>query len=370
MTEEPIQLKNIVYISIPEEMEAEVGDFKVNPSILLPVELPEGEEQTYLENLSWEMIVAAMLKVLAYAPNHEHADYYRSFILAVKPDIEDELTYSGVFKAKNQDYGLAAEIFLALTHLDPADVGSRVNLALVYEKRSEAYKKAGNDNLAGEFFELAAQTYSRIFEIDPDAPEARLNAGYFFLKNDAFLKAKEHLSKYIEVSEDKKHHKEVLEILEKLKARDNLDTLFKEAYDFIRLGKEKEGIERIEKFLETSPNISNAWFLLGWAKRRLGRYGEGKKAFLKAMELEKPHPDLLNELAICLMELGEYEESRKKLSEALRLEPENIKIISNLGILALKQDHIEDAKGFFKTVLDLEPEDPIAQKYLDFLADR
>lgn len=370
MTDEPLQLRNIVYISIPEEMEAEIGGFKVDPSVLLPVELPEGDEQTYLENLSWEMIVAAMLKVLAYAPNHENADYFRRFILAVKPNIEDELTYSGVFKAKNQDFELAAEIFLALTNLNPKDVGSRINLALVYEKRCEAYKKAGNEDLAGEFFELAARTYSDALAIDPDSPEALLNSGYFFLKSDAFIKAKENLSRFIEVSEDKKLHKEVLEILEKLKDRDKLDTLFKEAYDFIRLGKEKEGIERIEKFLETSPNISNAWFLLGWAKRRLGRYAEGKEAFLKAIELEKPHPDLLNELAICLMELGEYEESRKKLSDALRIEPENIKIISNLGILALKQDHIEDAKGFFNTVLDLEPEDPIAQKYIDFLADR
>lgn len=370
MTDDQIQLKNIVFISIPEEMEAEIGNFRVDPSILLPVELPEGEEQSYLENLSWEMILAAMLKVLAYAPRHEHADYYRKFIHAVKPDIEDELTYSGIFKAKNQDYDIAAEIFLALANLNPDDVGSRVNLALIYEKRSEAYKQGGNDALADEFFKLAADMYSAIFSLFPDSPEGHLNAGYFFLKNDAFLKAKEHLSRYVEVAEDKKHHKEVKEILEKLREREHLDVLFKEAYDFIKLGKENEGIERIQKFLENSPNISNAWFLLGWAFRRIGKYREGKKAFLKAMELEKAHPDLLNELAICLMELGEYEESRKKLSQALRMEPENVKIISNLGILALKQERIDDAKGFFRTVLDLEPEDPIAQKYLDFLQDR
>ena len=101
------------------------------------------------------------------------------------------------------------------------------------------------------------------------------------------------------------------------------------------------------------------------AQRRLGRYAEGKEAFLKALEVGAAHADLLNELAICLMELGELEESRNRLREALALEPENTKVISNLGIVSLKAGNREEALGFFRTVLEIEPSDRIAAQYIE-----
>jgi Flp pilus assembly protein TadD len=147
-----------------------------------------------------------------------------------------------------------------------------------------------------------------------------------------------------------------------------MDGLFQKAFDSIRLGKEAEGIAHIEKFLSSRPGVPNAWFLLGWAYRRLARYAEGKEAFLKALSLGAPHADLLNELAICLMELGELAESGKRLREALALEPENTKVISNLGIVALKSGRREEALGFFRTVLEIEPQDRIAARYIENLS--
>ena len=146
-----------------------------------------------------------------------------------------------------------------------------------------------------------------------------------------------------------------------------MDGLFQKAYDSIRMGHEADGIASIREFLASRPGVPNAWFLLGWANRRLGRYAEGRDAFMKALEVGSPHADLLNELAICLMELGELAESRKRLGEALALEPENTKVISNLGILSLKAGNKADALGFFRTVLEIEPDDRIAAKYIEDL---
>lgn len=362
------QLQNIVYISVPENIETDLGGFIVDPAILLPVELPPGDEELFLENLSWEMIIAAMLKILAYQPEHEHAGYFRDFILRVKPDVIHELMYTGVLKAKNKDYGLAEEIFLALSSLLPDNIEALINLALVYEQRARAYQKTGKTDLVEEYRHKAVDTYAQIFEIDDSNAEAHLNAGYFYLNVEGYEKARYHLSMYGQLGTDKEHLKKTKEIVDSIEERMGLDTLFKQAYDFIKLGKEEEGIERIRKFLDTSPNVSNAWFLLGWAFRRLGKYRDGKEAFLKAIQLEKPHTDVLNELAICLMELGEFKESKKNLEQALRMEPENVKIISNLGILSLKEDKKEEALGFFRTVLEIDPEDPIAQQYIDALS--
>lgn len=364
MDERVPELNNIVYISIPDSMNTAIGDFAIDPTILLPVEIPPGDEELFLENLSWEMILAAMLKIMAYQPDNEHVDYYREFVLHVKPDVIDELMYTGVLKAKNKDYTLAEEVFLALSNLLPRSIDAKINLALVYEERSKAYENARKMDFCEEYRRKAIEVYDEIFAADDSSSDAHLNAGYFYLHIEGYGKAKYHLNHFLQLGKDKKKLEKVRKILSTIEERVDLDTLFKEAYDYIKLGKEKEGIEKIQEFIKMSPNVPNAYFLLGWAFRRIGNYIDGKNAFLQAMELEKPHTDVLNELAICLMELGELKESKKQLHRALELEPENVKIISNLGILALKEDNKEEALGFFKTVLEIDPNDPIAKEYI------
>ena len=74
-------LQHICYISVPENFHTELDPSFFDPVKLLPLELPPGEEEWRLQDLSREMIIAAMLKILAYQPDHEDGDYYRSFIL-------------------------------------------------------------------------------------------------------------------------------------------------------------------------------------------------------------------------------------------------------------------------------------------------
>jgi len=359
-------LDNIVYVSIPEDIEG-IDSLPVDPSILMPVELPEPDSELNLQELSWEMIIVAMLRILAYDPEHKHAEYFRNLLTAVKPDIKSELLEAGVIKARNKDFDIAEEIFLALSNLFTDDLASAVNLALVYEEHGEAYERIGKDEYADRCYEQAFDAYKKALAIDPDSPEAHLNAGTFCLKRRNFDKALLHLDAFIGLSDDANKKKKAQDMIQRLKNRSHFDVLFSEAYDFIKMGKEEEGIQRISEFLESNPDVWNAWFLLGWAHRRLGHYREGRDAFYKALEYGSVEADTHNELAICLLELGHYAESRKELEKALRLEPENTKIIANLGILAIKQEEPEKAAGFFRTVLDIDPDDDIARQYLEYL---
>ena len=365
MAEDP--LKNIIYISVPEELATEIGDFQVDPSVLLPVETSSGPEQWEAEELSWEQIISGMLKVLAYDPENQNIDYDRDFVRAVRPEVITELTETAIMKARNRDFDLAEGIFLALRGLTPEEPKTHLNLALLYEERADDYEKMGNENLKRHYLDRAFEMYSVLLQLEELPADTFFNAGHFFLKVQNFARAKELFERFVEESEEEEKVGEAQRILEKLEGQNLLDTLFKEAYDFIRLGEEQKGIERAERFLEEHPDVWNAWFLVGWAQRRLGNYQEGREAFLKALELEESEPDLYNELAICEMELGMLHESRRRLEKALRLEPENTKIMSNLGILALKEGKEEEAKGFFASVLDLAPDDEIAKKYLEHL---
>ena len=370
MSPESDPLKNISYISVPLDFLPESDPAFFDPAKLLPIEIPPGEEDFAMQDLSWEMIIAAMLKILAYNPGHEDGDYYREFIRNSRPNIAEELTRAGIAKAQEKDFYLAEEVFLALANLFPEDISATVNLALVFEQHADAYEKVAKQSLADEYMEQAFKAYQRAVDIGNDTSEAHYYFGQFYLRRNEMNKAREHLTYFVETTTDEVKRAEIDQILSSMKDQQHLDTLFKESYDFIKIGKEERGIEKIQEFLNINPEVGHAWFLLGWAFRRLENYTEAKEAFLKAIELEPKEPDAFNELAICYMELGEYRDCRKYLSRALRLEPENVKIISNMGILSMKEEKFADAEGFFKTVLELDPSDEIAQQYLEFLTNR
>jgi Flp pilus assembly protein TadD len=362
-------LDRIAYVSIAETTQRKIGEFSLDPSILLPIEMPEGRSSLNTGELRWEAIVAGALKVLAWDPANAHTEYYRRFIIAVRPGIKEEFTHLGIMKARNGETDIAIEIFRAMEGLFPEDAVSLMNLALAYEERSRQLEKLGSEALAEEYRGFAFEAYKRALAADPSEPTIHYNFAYFYLHQRSFEKAREHLEVFVRGGSDEKRVPEARRIIREIDAQRLADGLFQKAYDAIRMGREEEGIASITEFLETRQNVSNAWFLLGWAKRRLQRYGEGRDAFLRALELGPPHADLLNELAICLMELGELAGSEERLRQALRLDPENTKVISNLGVVALKKGDRKDARGYFKTVLELDSKDPIARNYLETLGE-
>ena len=114
----------LYYLQVPSELAREVKDYSLDPSIPLPVEgrwsAGRSDEVPNLAELSWEQIVAAMLKIMAWERNHTDFAYYRDFILAVRPEVWQELSATGIVKAQAKDFALAEEIFLALEGLDPS----------------------------------------------------------------------------------------------------------------------------------------------------------------------------------------------------------------------------------------------------------
>lgn len=355
-------MKKLHYISIPPAFAREIGNFRIDPSIPLPIEL---DETFSPENFSLEMILSAILQIMAYQRENENFSYYRDFALAARPSLLAELSQAGLVRAQAKDYPLAEEIFLAMEGLDEANSKTALNLALLYEKNSELAAEKEDWDQALEQKKKAKSYYVKAKEGEPPLPEAWFNAGYFFLKEGSWDKAKENFEAYLEMGSDEEKLEKARRALSEGDRQQKLDGLFKEAYDAILLGNEALGIEKSREFLQHHPEIWNGWFLLGWAHRRLGQFAQGVEAFQKALNLGGNLSDVLNELAVCTMELGDLKGARKYLEQALASEPENIKIISNLGVLALKAGKPEEARGFFETVLEFEPGDPVAQGYLE-----
>ncbi|MDR0378190.1 MAG: tetratricopeptide repeat protein, partial [Spirochaetaceae bacterium] len=312
----------IVFLSAPESLRGRIEnisdhshggeDFSIDPAVPIPVELPPGENTLNIENLSWEMILAGMIRVVASASvrpaelDEEDIDYYRRFVLAVKPDIMGEFTEAAILKARNGEYNLALEIIEALEGLFPASPEVVLNRALILENRAEALEQSGREKEAEAQNILAHEAYRKLLSQAQPFPNALFNAGFFYMKQRNFDTAKECFSAYIPLSDDSKKKGRAAFLLREIESRGLDDEIFREAYDSIRTGNVEQGLLKVKDFLQRHSNVWNGWFILGWALRKLGRWEEGAAAFRKTIELGGDNSDTRNELAICLMEQKNY----------------------------------------------------------------
>ncbi len=368
-------LETIVYIKLPESFSISDSSFTLDPAIPLPVQLYTTDTSKFnISNLTWEMILAGILTILAYDLNNEHIDYYRSLLLESRPNIKAELTEAAILKARNETGDVAEEIFAALRGLDPADMTTILNSALFYDQRADSYRKSSLNEDADACDDMAHQYYKKVLSAEPAIPDAFFNAGFFYLKQKDFSRSRQCFETYstlmssqADTADENIQYKirRSKEIADDISTRNLEDELFKSAYDFIIMEQEEKGLEQIRQFLGKNPKVWNAWFMLGWGLRRLERWNDAKNAFIQALELGGDNADTFNEIAICCMELREFTESRKMLHKALQLESENTKIMSNLGFLALKEGNPGEARKFFMTVLEFDADDAVAKKMLE-----
>lgn len=361
-------LDSIVFIQLPETADYEDKSFKIQTEIPLPLQKANASETFNPSSLSWDGILAGILTLLAYDPQNEHIDYYKDLLIHTRPNIKIELTEAAILKIKNEDYEIAEEIFASLRGLDADDPITLLNSALFYEQRAESYRNSSLTDDADACEEKAHLYYKKALASEPPIADAFFNAAFFYLKQRNASQAKDYFETYIALCQDEKVAEDeavqnkiekAQEIINDINSKNLDDELFKSAYDFIQAGQEEKALQAIKSFLEKNPKVWNAWFLLGWALRRLERFSEAKDAFLQCISLDGINVDVYNECAICYMEENNFLESKKMLHKALQLEGENTKIMSNLGFLALKEGKVEEARAFFLSVLEFDPDDAL-----------
>ena len=364
-------LESVYFISLPENFDLNSATFQIDKTIPLPVQKKDTEETLKLEDITQEQILAGILTILAYDKHNKNLDYYRSIIKQVRPDIKKEMTEAAIMKAKNEDWDIAEELFMVLKGLDPEDPITTLNTALFFDQRAESYRQAELNEDADAYDNDALLHYKEAMNAEPAIPDAFFNAGFFYLKQHSFREAKDCFETYLaltcdsndeELGENGIYKKErAQEILNQINNDNMDDEAFKRAYKLISSGQEEKGLEEIRTFIQKNPNVWNAWFLLGWGLRRIGRWADAEQAFNQSLNCGgENNCDTYNELAICLMEQGKTKEAKKSLQKALSINPENVKIISNLGYLSLKEGNIDDARKYFTIVLEYSPNDKIA----------
>ena len=375
----------VIFLSVPESLAEDIKNhsnggmnFTVDPSVPLPVEIENDavNPANLAETLTWEMIISGMIRVITsefYADTESGipsqikpgwTDYYRHFVITIKPEIYNKFTGAAIIKARNRDFDSAMEIISALEALFPFSPETLLNKALIQEEEAADLEKKGCEMEASLEYDRALETYLKALDMEPVLPEIYFNLGFYYMRRKDFDRAAGYFGEYVPLADDPEKREKAESIINEIKSQGLDDVRYTESLDLIRRGKEDEALLLIKNFLEEHPTVWNAWFILGWALRKQKRWNDALQSFKKAIDLGGGSCDTRNETAICLMELGDYDSARKELEAALHTEPENVKIISNLGMLALKKGDSREASAFFRTVLELNPNDPLALKYI------
>ncbi len=373
-------LDSVYYIQLPEGFTLSKEAMHIDPTIPLPAQKKALDDagSFNMQELTQEQILAGILTVLAYDRHNEHTEYYRSIIKEARPNIKQELSEAAILKIKNEDFEIAEEMLLALQGLDPEDVAITLNMALFFDQRADSYRRSGLNEDADAYDDSALTYYNQAMDAEPPAPDAFFNAGFFFLKQHNYIKARDCFETYVALTCDAKdeelgengiYKKErAQQIINDIKNQNMDDVEFKAAYELISSGQEEKGLDQIRKFIQKNPKVWNAWFMLGWGLRRTGRFDEAAQVFEKALELGgDENSDCFNELAICNMELQNFDKAYDNLVKALAISPESTKIMSNLGYLSLKRGDVSAAQKYFSAVLEYDPDDKIAAAELSKL---
>ena len=151
------KLRNIRYVKVPEGLDIKAEGFRINPEIMLPVQLMPGSTRLRKEDITIESIMAGMLFVVAYDEASENFQYYREFIKAVDPTIAERLNEAAIAKEQQKNYDFAEELFLAVYHLLPQSA-SCINLATLYSYMAVDARDRKKDEEEDEYLSKARHT--------------------------------------------------------------------------------------------------------------------------------------------------------------------------------------------------------------------
>lgn len=361
-------LSDIVYISLPPSMARVINGFKIDTARQLPLQLPEGKKELDGDTqVTLEMVISGMLKVLCWQPDNPNTPYYRQFVLAAEPDAVEQLNIAAIAQEKAGHREFAEELFVTVNHLYPSSA-TFINLATCYSQR------AADDGSKGTVYDLYAQkaldTLMDGLDRFPKDADLLCEIGYFHLYQGNTETARNYFDQYLQVAPKGEKRDKVEKVFSDINGKINNDTNLMHVYDLIQMGQEEDALKAVADWQEKNPKAWNGYFLKGWALRKLDRFDEAKDAFLACLKLgETKDGDIYNELSLCEYSLGNNDLAKAYLDTAVDLDGKNVTYLSNLAYMHLKDEEYEEARRLLEKARTIDPEDPlIVQLMKDYSA--
>ena len=209
------KLRNIRYVKVPEGLDIKAEGFRINPDIMLPVQLMPGSTRLRKEDITIESIMAGMLFVVAYDEASENFQYYREFIKAADPTIAERLNEAAIAKEQQKDYSFAEELFLAVYHLLPQSA-SCINLATLYSAAAVDARDRGDEEMEDGFLLCAKHTLSDGLRRFGENPEVLAEISSFEAFMGNLEDARDYLERYMAVAEEGEKKQEMKKLLSRI----------------------------------------------------------------------------------------------------------------------------------------------------------
>jgi len=346
------KLKDVQFIKLPGDRK--IGDTVLKGDIPLPVLFQEGQKP---EDISFNSIVAGLIKVVAWNPENENIEYYKQVLLGMQPNSVKELNLAAIAKSKKKDFEFAQELMLVVKNLSNAPE-SYVNLAVLYAQMTVDFHKNGDDIKADMYDDKIIQVLSECIEKYPNYAPAYSEISAFHMRHGDIENARDFLARYVKLEKDTKKREQAQKSLDNFnKILDSNDKIMY-AYDKMMMGCADEALTAIEKHIAEGGKSWEAYFIRGWAKRVLEDYDGAQKDLLESLRIESQNAEVYNELSICAREHGDIELAKNYLQIALDLDGENMIYLLNLAFLHLADNEFTESRELLEKARAIDSNDP------------
>lgn len=109
-------------------------------------------------------------------------------------------------------------------------------------------------------------------------------------------------------------------------------------------------------------NNSEAYYFLGEALCKQGKFQESVDSLKKADKLLPNHPRITHLLGWAVFMNGDIELGRRLINQALEVIPDDVQILCDLAVLETRQGNGEIAKGYILRAYAIDPIHPLVQE--------
>ena len=212
--------------------------------------------------------------------------------------------------------------------VSPADEGTRINLALLLQKKGD--------------LRAARSEFERLHASHPHDLAPAMLLGNVYVQMDRNLEA--------------------IDLLTPLEPghEENAEFEYSLAFAQIAEGRATDGMPRMEKVAKATQS-ANAWLIAGAAHLHRDEFAEARADLDAAMALNPNLPGLATMAGQARFAVGEADAAMPAFQLALRNDPRDFTANLYLGIMALKGRDFEAARALLELALQLRPDYPLAR---------
>ena len=233
--------------------------------------------------------------------------------------------------------------------LNPKRGDIHLQLARIFQKRSEVYRKSGKKEQETEMLEKAVKHYEQAVTLQPTA-EGWYELGLLYERQDN-IKAVRAYDKAIQLNPD---------FALAYYRRGDFRLNFKVGRISVRMYQPEVAIEDLKKAIELDPRLADAHFSLGLAYHQMNKPELATEQYAKTVEINPNHLKANIYLAQDYEAAGESQKAIKHYSKAAELDDSNGEVLRALGSLQLRYGGdagVKPAREALAKAVKLKPDD-------------